>query len=172
VTNTTTTTNAAPVAGVRIERFAGALNGWRDASPAVVDAATAARRLRLYRAVRGDTYIYRVSGPVLPGESAAPVLPRHGDAAPVLPVLPARRNATAWRWLAGVDGVDTYATGDATPATPPRRNATPWHARTVPFAAVYALFAVTFAAGAGLTARQLDAAAPSTNAQTVRVALR
>ena len=82
---------AAPLAGVRIERFAGALNGWRDASPAVVDAATAARRLRLYRAVRGDAYIYRVSGPVLPGESAAPVLPRHGDAAPVLPVLPARR---------------------------------------------------------------------------------
>ena len=82
---------AAPVAGVRIERFAGALNGWRDASPSVVDAATAARRLRLYRAVRGDAYIYRVSGPVLPGESAAPVLPRHGDAAPVLPVLPARR---------------------------------------------------------------------------------
>ena len=142
MTNTTTTTNAAPVAGVRIERFAGALNGWRDASPAVVDAATAARRLRLYRAVRGDTYIYRVSGPVLPGETAAPVLPRHGDAAPVLPVLPARRNAT------------------------------PWHARTVPFAAVYALFALTFAIGAGLTARQLDAAAPSTNAQTVRVALR
>jgi hypothetical protein len=113
VLNTTTTTTTAPLAGVRIERFAGALNGWRDASPAVVDAATAARRLRLYRAVRGDTYIYRLSGPVLPGESAAPVLPRHGDAAPVLPVLPARRNATAWRWLAGVDGVDTYATGDA-----------------------------------------------------------
>jgi hypothetical protein len=147
-TTTTTTTTpraaavAAPVAGVRVQRFAGALNGWCDASPAVVDAATAARRLRLYRAVRGDAFIYRVSGPVLPGESAAPVLPRHGDAAPVLPVLPARRNAT------------------------------PWHARTVPFAAVYALFALTFAAGAGLTARQLDAAAPSTNAQTVRVALR
>jgi hypothetical protein len=143
VTNTTTTTTtAAPLTGVRIERFAGALNGWRDASPAVVDAATAARRLRLYRAVRGDAYVFRVSGPVLPGETSAPVLPRHGDAAPVLPVLPARRNAT------------------------------PWHARTVPFAAVYALFAVTFATGAGLTARQLDAAAPSTNAQTVRVALR
>ena len=128
MTSTTTTTPraaavAAPVAGVRIQRFAGALNGWRDASPAVVDAATAARRLRLYRAVRGDAYVFRVSGPVLP-------------------VLPARRNAT------------------------------PWHARTVPFAAVYALFAVTFATGAGLTARQLDAAAPSTNAQTVRVALR
>ena len=136
----TTTTTTAPLAGVRIERFAGALNGWRDASPAVVDAATAARRLRLYRAVRGDTYIYRVSGPVLPGESAAPVLPRHGDAAPVLPVLPARRNAT------------------------------PWHARTVPFAAVYALFIATYAAGAVLAARTL--AAPSTNAQTVRVALR
>ena len=138
--NTTTTTTTAPLAGVRIERFAGALNGWRDASPAVVDAATAARRLRLYRAVRGDTYIYRVSGPVLPGESAAPVLPRHGDAAPVLPVLPARRNAT------------------------------PWHARTVPFAAIYALFAVTYAAGAVLIAHTV--AAPSTNAQTVRVALR
>ena len=130
------TTTAAPVAGVRIERFAGALNGWRDASPAVVDAATAARRLRLYRAVRGDAYIYRISGPVLPGESAAPVLPRHGDAAPVLPVLPARRNAT------------------------------PWHARTVPFAAVWALFAVTFATGAVLTARQLDAAAPASGVVT------
>ena len=88
---TTTTTTAAPVAGVRIQQFAGALNGWRDASPAVVDAATAARRLRLYRAVRGDAYVFRVSGPVLPGETSAPVLPRHGDAAPVLPVLPARR---------------------------------------------------------------------------------
>ena len=127
MTNTTTTTtpraavDAAPVAGVRIQRFAGALNGWRDASPAVVDAATAARRLRLYRAVRGDAYVFRVSGPVLP-------------------VLPARRNAT------------------------------PWHARTVPFAAVYALFAVTYAAGAVLTAHTV--AAPSTNAQTVRVALR
>ena len=129
--NTTTTTtpraavdaavDAAPVAGVRIQRFAGALNGWRDASPAVVDAATAARRLRLYRAVRGDAYVFRVSGTVLP-------------------VLPARRNAT------------------------------PWHARTVPLAAVYALFAVTYAAGAVLTAHTV--AAPSTNAQTVRVALR
>ena len=138
--NTTTTTTTAPLACVRIERFAGALNGWRDASPAVVDAATAARRLRLYRAVRGDAYVFRVSGPVLPGESAAPVLPRHGDAAPVLPVLPSRRNAT------------------------------PWHARTVPFAAVYALFIATYAAGAVLAARTL--AAPSTNAQTVRVALR
>jgi hypothetical protein len=140
VTNTTTTTTtAAPLTGVRIERFAGALNGWRDASPAVVDAATAARRLRLYRAVRGDAYVFRVSGPVLPGETSAPVLPRHGDAAPVLPVLPARRNAT------------------------------PWHARTVPFAAVYALFAVTFATGAGLTARQLDAAAPASGATTYAV---
>ena len=117
----TTTTTAAPVAGVRIERFAGALNGWRAASPAVLDAATAARRLRLYRAVRGAAYVYRIS-------------------APVLPVLPARHNAT------------------------------PWHARTVPFAAVYALFAVTYAAGAVLTAHTV--AAPSTNAQTVRVALR
>lgn len=122
--------DAAPVAGVRIQRFAGALDGWRDASPAVVDAATAARRLRLYRAVRGDAYVFRVSGPVLPGESAAPVLP----------VLPARRNAT------------------------------PWHARTVPIAAVYALFAATYAAGAVLTAHTI--AAPSTNTRTVRVALR
>ena len=124
MTNTTTTPRAAvdvaPVAGVRIQRFAGALNGWRDASPAVVDAATAARRLRLYRAVRGDAYVFRVSGPVLP-------------------VLPARRNAT------------------------------PWHARTVPFAAVYALFALTFAAGAGLTARQLDAAAPASGVATYAV---
>ena len=137
---TTTTTTAAPVAGVRIQQFAGALNGWRDASPAVVDAATAARRLRLSRAVRGDAYVFRVSGPVLPGETSVPVLPRHGDAAPVLPVLPARHNAT------------------------------PWHARTVPFAAVYALFVATYAAGAVLTAHTV--AAPSTNAQTVRVALR
>jgi hypothetical protein len=123
---------AAPAAdGVRIQVFAGALNGWRDASPAVVDAATAARRLRLYRAVRGDAFIYRVSGSVLPGESVAPVLPRHGDAAPVLPVLPARRNAT------------------------------PWHARTVPNVAVYAFFAATFAVGGVLAARDLAAPAPN-----------
>ena len=73
-----------------VETYCGTVDGWRAVSPAVVDAATAARRLRLYRAVRGDAYVFRVSGPVLPGETSAPVLPRHGDAAPVLPVLPAR----------------------------------------------------------------------------------
>ena len=119
----TTTTNAAPVAGVRIQRFAGALNGWRDASPAVVDAATAARRLRLYRAVRGAAYVYRIS-------------------APVLPVLPARRNAT------------------------------PWHARTVPFSAVFALFAVTFAVGAALTVRDAVRYAPASGVVTYAIRAR
>ncbi|MGA0207810.1 MAG: hypothetical protein ACO3LT_08475 [Ilumatobacteraceae bacterium] len=121
--DTTTTTTAARVAGVRIERFAGARNGWRAASPAVLDAATAARRLRLYRAVRGHQYMFRVS-------------------APVLPVLPARRNAT------------------------------PWHARTVPFSAVYALFAVTFAVGAVLTVRDAVRYAPASGVVTYAVRAR
>ena len=124
--NTTTTTTAAPVAGVRIERFAGALNGWRAASPAVLDAATAARRLRLYRAVRGAAYVYRISAPVLP----------------VLPVLPARRNAT------------------------------PWHARTVPFSAVFALFAVTFAVGAALAVRDAVRYAPASGVVTYAIRAR
>ena len=119
----TTTTTAAPVAGVRIERFAGALNGWRAASPAVLDAATAARRLRLYRAVRGAAYVYRIS-------------------APVLPVLPAPRNAT------------------------------PWHARTVPFSAVLALFAVTFAVGAALTVRDAVRYAPASGVVTYAIRAR
>jgi hypothetical protein len=121
VTNTTTTTTA-PLAGVRIERFAGALNGWRDASPAVVDAATAARRLRLYRAVRGDTYIYRgirsgvaasrrIAG--VAGVAGAPQ--RDAMARGPLPVLPARRirDRLALAAHTGVDGVDTYATARA-----------------------------------------------------------
>lgn len=53
----------------RIETFRGTADGWAAASPAVVTAETAARRLRLYRAVRGDSWLYRVS-PVLPGETA------------------------------------------------------------------------------------------------------
>ena len=119
--NTTTTT--APVAGVRIERFAGALNGWRDASPAVLDAATAARRLRLYRAVRGDAYVFRVS-------------------APVLPVLPARRNAT------------------------------PWHARMVPFSAVFAVYAVAIAAASVLTVRDAVRYAPASGVVTYAIRAR
>ena len=115
-----TTTTAAPVAGVRIERFAGALNGWRAASPAVLDAATAARRLRLYRAVRGAAYVYRISAPVLPA----------------------------------------------------RRNATPWHARTVPFSAVLALFAVTFAVGAALTVRDAVRYAPASGVVTYAIRAR
>jgi hypothetical protein len=45
----------------RIETFRGALNGWAPASPAVVPADVAARRLALYRAVRGDSWLYRIA---------------------------------------------------------------------------------------------------------------
>ena len=58
-----------PSPSFRIETFRGTAAGWAPASPAVVTAETAARRLRLYRAVRGDTCLYRAA-PVLPGETA------------------------------------------------------------------------------------------------------
>jgi hypothetical protein len=45
----------------RIETYRGAAAGWSPVSPAVVTAETAARRLRLYRAVRGDQWIYRIA---------------------------------------------------------------------------------------------------------------
>lgn len=64
----------------RLETFRGTAAGWSPVSPAVVTAETAARRLRLYRAVRGDRFLYRVAPVVLPGESAAAVA-----------ALPARR---------------------------------------------------------------------------------
>ena len=44
----------------RVETYCGTVEGWR-AVTAAVDAATAARRLRLWRAVRGDVRIYRVA---------------------------------------------------------------------------------------------------------------
>jgi hypothetical protein len=45
----------------RIETFRGTVDGWAPASPAVVTAETAARRLRLYRAVRGADWLYRIA---------------------------------------------------------------------------------------------------------------
>jgi hypothetical protein len=73
----------------RIETFRGTAAGWLPASPAAVDAATAARRLRLYRAVRGDARLYRVAPVILPGEAAAtvaalPARPATGAALPAL----------------------------------------------------------------------------------------
>lgn len=45
----------------RLETFRGTIAGWVPASPAVVTAETAARRLRLYQAVRGDRFLYRIA---------------------------------------------------------------------------------------------------------------
>jgi hypothetical protein len=45
----------------RVETFRGTVTGWVPASPAVVTAETAARRVALYRAVRGDRFLYRVA---------------------------------------------------------------------------------------------------------------
>jgi len=45
----------------RVETYCGTVDGWRAVSPAVVDAVTAARRLRLYNAVRGDVRLFRVA---------------------------------------------------------------------------------------------------------------
>ena len=45
----------------RVETYCGTVDGWRAVSPAVVDAVTAARRLRLYNAVRGDARLFRVA---------------------------------------------------------------------------------------------------------------
>jgi hypothetical protein len=59
----------------RIESFYGTAAGWAPVSPAVVTAATAARRLALYRAVRGDARIFRAAPVIMPGESPA-ALPR------------------------------------------------------------------------------------------------
>lgn len=73
----------------RIETFRGTAAGWAPASPAVVTAETAARRLRLYRAVRGDTWLYRAAPVVMPGESPAAVaaLPRPVATAAALPAF-------------------------------------------------------------------------------------
>ncbi len=57
----------------RIETFRGTAAGWLPASPAVVTAETAARRLRLYRACRGDARLYRIAPVTLPGEDPAAV---------------------------------------------------------------------------------------------------
>lgn len=57
----------------RIETFRGTAAGWLPASPAVVTAETAARRLRLYRAVRGEARLFRVAPVTLPGEDPATV---------------------------------------------------------------------------------------------------
>ena len=59
-TQPTTQPTAQPTA-YHVETYCGTVDGWRAVSPAVVDAATAARRLRLYRAVRGDVRLYRVA---------------------------------------------------------------------------------------------------------------
>jgi hypothetical protein len=71
----------------RIETFRGTAAGWLPASPAAVDAVTAARRLRLYRAVRGDARLYRVAPVILPGEIVATVaaLPARAATGAVLP---------------------------------------------------------------------------------------
>lgn len=71
----------------QIESFRGTADGWQAASPAIVSAEIAARRLRLYRAVRGDTWLYRAAPVIMPGESAATVaaLPRRPVAAASLP---------------------------------------------------------------------------------------
>ena len=58
--NATASATAQPTA-YHVETYCGTVDGWRAVSPAVVDAATAARRLRLYRAVRGDVRLYRVA---------------------------------------------------------------------------------------------------------------
>lgn len=44
----------------RVETFTGTAAGWLPASPAVLPLADAVRRVDLYRAVRGDRWIYRV----------------------------------------------------------------------------------------------------------------
>jgi hypothetical protein len=73
----------------RIETFRGAAVGWLPVSPAVVTAETAARRLALYRAVRGDAWIFRAAPVTLPGESAAAVasLPARRSIGARLPVF-------------------------------------------------------------------------------------
>jgi hypothetical protein len=64
----------------RVETFAGTCAGWLPASPAIVPHAVAVRRVDLYRAVRGDAWLYRVAPIVLPGECVADIA-----------TLPARR---------------------------------------------------------------------------------
>jgi hypothetical protein len=71
----------------QIQTFCGTVDGWQPASPAVVSAETAARRLDLYRAVRGEARLYRIAPVILPGESAAMVasLPGRATSGAVLP---------------------------------------------------------------------------------------
>jgi hypothetical protein len=78
-----------PAPSFRIETFRGTAAGWAPASPAAVSADTAARRLRLYQAVRGDARLYRVAPVILPGESAAAVaaLPRPVVTGAALPAI-------------------------------------------------------------------------------------
>ena len=45
----------------RIETFTGTASGWLPVSPAVLPLADAERRARLYRAVRGDQWLYRIA---------------------------------------------------------------------------------------------------------------
>lgn len=73
----------------RIETFRGSAAGWLPASPAAVDAATAARRLRLYRAVRGDVRLFRIAPVTLPGEDPAAVaaLPARAETGAALPAF-------------------------------------------------------------------------------------
>jgi hypothetical protein len=62
-----------PSLSFRVESFRGTAAGWVPASAAIVTAETAARRLRLYRAVRGADWLYRVAPVTLPGEDPAAV---------------------------------------------------------------------------------------------------
>ena len=73
----------------RVETFAGTRAGWVAASPAIVPHAVAVRRVDLYRAVRGDAWLYRVAPIVLPGErvDAVASLPRRRATGAALPAF-------------------------------------------------------------------------------------
>ncbi len=73
----------------QIESFYGTAAGWLPVSPALVTAETAARRLRLYRACRGDARIFRAAPVILPGESvdAIAALPARRPTGAALPAF-------------------------------------------------------------------------------------
>ena len=73
----------------RIETYCGTAAGWLPVSLAAVTAETAARRLRLYRACRGDAWLYRVAPVTLPGEDPAAVaaLPARQATGAMLPAF-------------------------------------------------------------------------------------
>lgn len=76
----------------RIETFCGTAAGWLPASPAIIPAAVATRRLALYRAVRGDARLYRVAPVCLPGENPAAIaaLPIRRPTGATLPIIAGR----------------------------------------------------------------------------------